>query len=313
MNVLFLDTVHPILSEMLTEKGFHCIHGEEFAVEKIETLLPTIDGLVIRSRFPVNHAFLEKCTQLKFIARSGAGMENIDIPYCEKHDIRLYNSPEGNCNAVGEHALALLLSLLNHLHLANAEVKNRIWDREKNRGVELDGKTIGIIGLGNNGSAFAKKLRGFDVRVLAYDKYKSDYSTDQIQESSIEEIQKQADIISFHVPQNKETISYFDQTFLSKMHKPFYLLNVSRGKVVESKIVVEGIKKGKILGAGLDVLDYENGSFENFIENENSNDFNYLLESHKTLMSPHVAGWTTESYYKLSAVLGDKILAEFST
>jgi D-3-phosphoglycerate dehydrogenase len=313
MNVLFLDSVHPILSEMLAAKGFNCIHAEEFSGVEIEKLLPSTDGLVIRSRFPVNQTFLEKCPKLKFIARSGAGMENIDIPFCDEINIRLFNSPEGNCNAVGEHALALLLSLMNHIHLGNAEVKNRIWDREKNRGVELDGKTVGIIGLGNNGSAFAKKLRGFEVTILAYDKYKTNFSTDQIKESTIEEIQNQADIISFHVPQNKETISYFNQRFLEQMKKPFFLLNVSRGKVVESQIVVEGIKNGKIIGAGLDVLDYENGSFENFIETEFSEDFNYLLSSKKTLLSPHVAGWTTESYFKLSSVLGDKILSEFST
>lgn len=313
MKVLFIDTVHPILSQMLTEKGFECLHFEDNSIAEIESILPTIEGIVIRSRFPVNESFVEKCPELKFIARSGAGMENIDIPACQSRNIKLYNSPEGNCNAVGEHALALLLSLFNNIHTANSEVKNRKWNREKNRGIELDGKTIGIIGFGNNGSAFAKKLRGFDVTILAYDKYKTNYGTDQVQETSIAEIQEKADVISFHVPQNKGTISYFDKKFLESMKKTFFLLNVSRGRVVESEIIAKGIKNKKILGAGLDVLDYESGSFENFIEKENSSTFNFLLESDEILMSPHVAGWTTESYRKLSSVLGDKILLDFST
>lgn len=312
MTVLFVDTVHPILSERLQEKGFTCLHGENWSHSQYEAVLPEINGLVIRSKFPVNLQFLEKCPKLQFIARSGAGMENIDLDYCKSHSIQLFNSPEGNRNAVAEHALGMLLSLFNHLHTAKDEIKRGIWDREKNRGVELDGKTIGIIGYGHNGSAFAKKLSGFDVRILVYDKYKHGFSNDRVEESTLAEIQNEADVISFHVPQNSETISYFNETFLENMKQSFYLLNVSRGKVVESKIVMEGLQKGKILGAGLDVLDYENASFENTLSPSIDPVLSYLLSNENVLITPHVAGWTAESYEKLSSVLADKILACFT-
>ena len=313
MRVLFVDTVHPILDEMLSEKGFDCVHVEGKSLDEFKHLLSDIEGIVIRSRFPVNQSFLDQSPQLKFIARSGAGMENIDINLCEEKGISLFNSPEGNRNAVGEHALGLLLSLLNKLHSGDKEVKSGVWNREGNRGLELDGRTIGIIGYGHNGQAFAKKLRGFDVKILAFDKYRSDYSDGQVTESSVAEIQDKADIISFHVPQNEETIDYFDADFLEKMKNPFFLLNISRGKVVKSEIVVNGLKNRKILGAGLDVLDYENATFENTMLEIASDDLKYLLNSTRTLLSPHVAGWTKESYYKLSQVLAEKILLEFST
>ncbi|MEJ6491074.1 MAG: NAD(P)-dependent oxidoreductase [Flavobacteriales bacterium] len=313
MRVLFLDTVHPILDEMLTQKGFDCIHVEEKTISEFQNELENSQGLVIRSRFPVNEEFLMKCPNLKFIARSGAGMENIDIEKCNKLGIELFNSPEGNRNSVGEHSLGLLLSLMNKLHSADKEVKSGIWDREGNRGLELDGRTVGLVGFGNNGQAFAKKLRGFDVNILAYDKYKSNFSDEFVTESTLEEIQQNGDVISFHVPQNLETIGYFNNEFLERMEKPFFLLNVSRGKVVKSEIVVKGLKKGVILGAGLDVLDYENGTFENTMLEIDSIDLKFLLNSPQTLLTPHVAGWTEESYKKLSKVLGDKILAKFST
>lgn len=313
MRVLFLDTVHPILDEMLTQKGFDCIHVEEKTISEFQNELENSQGLVIRSRFPVNEDFLMKCPNLKFIARSGAGMENIDIEKCNKLGIELFNSPEGNRNSVGEHSLGLLLSLMNKLHSADKEVKSGIWDREGNRGLELDGRTVGLVGFGNNGQAFAKKLRGFDVNILAYDKYKSNFSDEFVTESTLEEIQQNGDVISFHVPQNLETIGYFNNEFLERMEKPFFLLNVSRGKVVKSEIVVKGLKNGVILGAGLDVLDYENGTFENTMLEIDSIDLKFLLNSPQTLLTPHVAGWTEESYKKLSKVLGDKILAKFST
>ena len=313
MRVLFVDTVHPILDEMLSQKGFECLHVEDKSLDEFQNELEKSQGLVIRSRFPVNEEFLDKCPNLKFIARSGAGMENIDIDQCNKRNIQLFNSPEGNRNAVGEHALGLLLSLLNKLHSADKEVKSGIWDREGNRGLELDGRTVGLIGFGNNGQAFAKKLRGFDVNILAYDKYKSNFSDEFVTESTLEEIQQKSDVLSFHVPQNMETVDYFNNAFLEKMKKPFFLLNVSRGKVVKSEILVKGLKNKKIIGAGLDVLDYENGTFENTMLEIASSDLKYLLNSSQTVMTPHVAGWTEESYKKLSTVLGDKILANFST
>jgi D-3-phosphoglycerate dehydrogenase len=308
--VLFIDSVHPILEEKLTQAGFLCQRHFKSSFEELQNILPQAYGLVIRSRFTIDETFLAFCPNLAFIARSGSGLENIDVKLCEKLNIRLYNSPEGNRNAVAEHALGMLLGLMNKLNKAHQEVRNGVWDREGNRGEELDGKTIGIIGYGNNGAAFAKKLRGFDVRVLAYDKYKSGFGDYQVQECTLEALQEQADILSFHVPQNKETKHFFNSEFLGQMAKSFYLLNLSRGKVVSTAALVEGLKTGQIKGAGLDVLEYEQKSFESFFDQEMPADFQYLVSADNVCLTPHVGGWTTESYVKLSSVLADKILAD---
>jgi D-3-phosphoglycerate dehydrogenase len=308
--VLFIDSVHPILEEKLTQAGFLCQRHFKSTFEDLQNILPQAYGLVIRSRFTIDGTFLAFCPSLAFIARSGSGLENIDVKLCEKLNIRLYNSPEGNRNAVAEHALGMLLGLMNKLNKAHQEVRNGVWDREGNRGEELDGKTIGIIGYGNNGAAFAKKLRGFDVRVLAYDKYKSGFGDYQVQECTLEALQEQADILSFHVPQNKETKHFFNSEFLGQMAKSFYLLNLSRGKVVSTAALVEGLKTGQIKGAGLDVLEYEQKSFESFFDQEMPADFQYLVSADNVCLTPHVGGWTTESYVKLSSVLADKILAD---
>ena len=310
MTVLFLDEVHEILAKRLTDAGHTCIHAEEKSLEECLQLIKTADGVVIRSRFPMDETFLKNADQLKFIARSGAGMENIDVPYCEERGITLYNSPEGNRNAVAEHALGMLLSLMNKLNSADQEVRKGKWDREGNRGIELDGKTVGIIGYGNNGKAFAKKLRGFDVNVLVYDKYKQSFGSDFVKECTLEAILDQADVISFHIPQNKETLFFANEEFFSKIAKPIFLLNLSRGKIVETAALVKAIENGKVLGAGLDVLEYEKASFESFFEQELPLPFQYLLNSPKVILTPHVGGWTNESYFKLSNVLADKILMD---
>ncbi len=310
MTILFLDEVHEILANRLTEAGHSCIHAEEKSLEECLQLVQNVDGIVIRSRFPMNETFLEHATKLKFIARSGAGMENVDIPYCTERGITLYNSPEGNRNAVAEHALGMLLSLMNKLNSADQEVRIGKWDREGNRGIELDGKTVGIIGYGNNGKAFAKKLRGFDVNVLAYDKYKQSYGSDFVKECTLDAILDQADVISFHIPQNQETMFFANDAFFSKIVKPIFLLNLSRGKIVETEALVKAIENGKVLGAGLDVLEYEKTSFESFFEQELPLPFQYLLNSPKVILTPHVGGWTNESYFKLSNVLSDKILGD---
>ena len=310
MTVLFLDEVHEILAKRLTDAGHTCIHAEEKSLEECLQLIKTADGVVIRSRFPMDETFLKNADQLKFIARSGAGMENIDVPYCEERGITLYNSPEGNRNAVAEHALGMLLSLMNKLNSADQEVRKGKWDREGNRGIELDGKTVGIIGYGNNGKAFAKKLRGFDVNVLAYDKYKQSFGSDFVKECTLQAILDQADVISFHIPQNKETLFFANEEFFSKIAKPIFLLNLSRGKIVETEALVKAIENGKVLGAGLDVLEYEKASFESFFEQELPLPFQYLLNSPKVILTPHVGGWTNESYFKLSNVLADKILID---
>ncbi|MFM6965435.1 MAG: NAD(P)-dependent oxidoreductase [Sphingomonadales bacterium] len=308
--VIFIDSVHPILEQRLTQAGFICERHFKTTFEELTKILPNAYGLVLRSRFTIDAAFLAHCPQLKFIARSGSGLENIDRQTCEFKQIRLYNSPEGNRNAVAEHALGMLLSLLNKLNKADKEVRSGIWNREQNRGEELDGKTVGIIGYGNNGAAFAKKLRGFDVKVLAFDKYKSGFGDHFVQECTLEAIQQQADILSFHIPQNKETKYLFNQEFLQQMQKPFYLLNLSRGKIVDTEALIRGLQLGRIKGAGLDVLEYEQKSFEAFFDREMPPAFQALIQQENVVLTPHVGGWTTESYVKLSSVLADKILAD---
>lgn len=310
MKVLFLDEVHSILQKRLEKSNMKCIDVTKVDQQSIIDAYSDATGIVIRSRFKMNEAFLSHFPNLKFIARSGAGMENIDIPYCEKRNIELHNAPEGNRNAVGEHALGMLLSLFNRLHLADQEVRKGIWDREGNRGIELDGKTVGIIGFGNNGKAFAKKLRGFDIKILAYDKYISNFGTEFVQEATLEELFQNCDIVSFHIPQNEETIYFAGNVFFNSFEKEIFLINLSRGKIVQTSALVSAIKKGKVLGACLDVLEYEKSSFESFFDEKNklNTDFTYLLHSDKVIFSPHVGGWTIESYYKLSNVLADKIL-----
>jgi D-3-phosphoglycerate dehydrogenase len=238
-------------------------------------------------------------------------MENIDLDFCSKNSIQVFNAPEGNRDAVGEHAIAMLLMLFNKLSQGNTQVRSGVWDREGNRGVELGGKTVGVIGYGNNGQAFAKKLSGFDVNVLTYDKYRGDYSDTYAKESSLVEIFEKSDVISFHIPQNEETMFMADDAFFRKFSKDIYVINLARGKIVKTAALVEGLKSGKIKGACLDVLEYEKASFEDMFDGQLPNDFQYLLDSDQVILSPHVGGWTEESYYKLSKVLGDKILSVF--
>ena len=311
MKIIFLDTVHPILEERLIAANHQCIHLTDSDFESTKKLISVADGIVVRSRFPMDAKLLDFAPNLKFIARSGAGMENIDLEYCAKRNIQLFNAPEGNRNAVGEHALGMLLALMNNLVTADAEVRSGKWDREGNRGIELDGKTVGIIGFGNNGEAFAKKLRGFDVQILAYDKYKSNFGNEFVKESTLEELYANADVISFHIPQNEETLFWANDTFFESIQKPFFLLNLSRGKIVETKALLKAIENGKVLGAGLDVLEFEKASFENFFDGNMPEAFQQLLASKKVILSPHVGGWTNESYFKLSAVLADKIIQHF--
>lgn len=308
LHVIFLDTVHPILAESLEKTGnFKCIDAHSWDFETCKTQLQQADGIVIRSRFPMDETLLQYAPNLKFVARSGAGMENIDESYCEQRGIQLFNAPEGNRNAVGEHALGMLLCMLNKLHTANRDVKNGIWDREGNRGEELDGKTVGIIGYGNNGSAFAQKLRGFDVKVLAYDKYKTGYGDDFVMEATLEAVLRKSDVISFHIPQNEETIYFANQEFFDALGKSIYLLNLSRGKIVETKSLIRALAEGTVKQAALDVNEFEKKSFEQFFDGASNEELAYLLQSDRVMLSPHIGGWTNESYYKLSFVLFEKI------
>lgn len=309
MKIGFIDVVHPFLENSLKAKGQECVSLTHLSSESISLIIDEFDGLVIRSRIKLDANFLKKAKHLKFIARSGAGLENIDVAYCEKKGIVLFNAPEGNRNAVGEQALGMLLALFNNLVIANNEVKAKVWQREKNRGVELDGKTVGIIGFGNNGSAFAEKLSGFNVTVLAYDKYKNDFGSNRIQEVSLEQLMQESDVISLHVPQTAETIGFVDDLFIDEMRKPFYLLNLARGKIVNTSALVKGLENKKILGACLDVNEFEDSSFGKIFEDKQRIHpaFEYLLNSTQVIMTPHIGGWTHESYFKLSEVLFKKI------
>lgn len=311
MKIAFLDTVHPILQERLKAEGWECYDYSDVELDKLIYLINDFDGIVIRSRFRMEERFLKHANNLKFIARSGAGMENIDEQYCATRGIELFNAPEGNKSAVGEHALAMLLALFNNILKGNYEVKKGIWDREGNRGIEIEGKTIGIIGYGNNGSAFAKKLSGFDCEILAYDKYKSGFGTDFVKESTPKEIQEKADILSLHIPETDETRGLINTEYIHQFKKDFYLINLSRGKNVCTSDLVKALKSGKIKGACLDVLEYEKASFENMFEGEIPADLKFLTQAKNVILSPHVGGWTHESYFKLSDVLADKILNRF--
>jgi D-3-phosphoglycerate dehydrogenase len=267
-KIAFIDIVHPVLIEGLESMNWICDDLTKVSREEIILKLADYSGIVIRSRFPMDEAFLLHATNLEFIARSGAGMENIDISYCQGRNISLFNAPEGNRNAVAEHALGMILSLFNHLAKGDSEIREGIWDREGNRGIELDGKIVGIIGYGNNGSAFAKKLRGFDVRVLAYDKYKTGFGDEFVEEVTLSEIQEEANVVSLHVPQTPVTKGMINKRFISQMGNPFYLINLARGTIVNTADLMDGIDSEKVLGACLDVLEYEKSSFERMFEED---------------------------------------------
>ena len=309
MKILLLDENHPLISEQLLEKKF--VLEEDF-ISSYEQVLEKIDkyeGVIIRSRIPLDARLLEKGKNLKFIARVGAGMENIDVSKAQELGIKLINSPEGNRDAVAEHCLGMLLVLMNRLFISANEVKNNIWLREENRGEEIKGKTFGLIGYGNMGKALAKRLLGFGCEVIFYD-IKPNLSDGFAKQVSLEELQANADILSLHIPLNDKTHYIIDEKFISEMKKSFYFINTSRGKNVKTSALIEGIKSGKVKGACLDVLEYEKSSFEN-LELEND-DLQYLLNSEKVIVTPHIAGWTHQSKIKLAQTIVDKILAEFS-
>ena len=310
MKILHLDTNHHLLIDQLNDLGF--INHEDYASlkETIEFKIHEYDGIVLRSRFTIDKQFLDAATNLKFIGRVGAGLENIDCDYAEKKGITLIAAPEGNRNAVGEHALGLLLSLLNKLNKADAEVREGKWLREDNRGVELDGKTVGIIGYGNMGKAFAKKLRGFDVEVLCCD-IKENVGDENAKQVSLFELQQSADVLSLHTPQTPLTLNLINAEMIKQFKKSFWFINTARGKSVVTKDLVEALKTRKILGAGLDVLEYEKASFENLFSTDMPEAFKYLIHAKNVILTPHVAGWTVESKEKLAQTIVNKIKDKF--
>jgi D-3-phosphoglycerate dehydrogenase len=308
MKILLLDKNHPLITEQLLAKNF--ILEEDFtsSYDEVCNKIDDYDGIIIRSRIPLDKNFLEKAKNLKFIARVGAGMENIDIPVAEKLGIKLINSPEGNRDSVAEHVVGMLLILMNRLFIASNEVKNGIWLREENRGDELLGKTVGLIGYGNMGKATAKRLSGFGCKVIFHD-ILPNISDEFATQVSLQELKEKAEVLSLHIPLTDETHYLIDSEFISEMKNDFYFINTARGKNLETKSLVEAIKSGKVKGACLDVLEYEKSSFENLeINNE---DLKYLLDSEKVIVTPHIAGWTHQSKEKLAQVIVDKILFSF--
>lgn len=301
-NILIVDDIHPIFIERAEALGYTCDYRPTIKAAEALEIIGDYAGLVIRSKFNVDRKVIDAATNLKFVCRAGAGMDNIDEAYAEEKGIKLINAPEGNMDAVGEHAVGMLLALMNNFRNSDTGIRNGIWDREGNRGYELKGKTVGIIGYGFMGSSFAKKLAGFGVNVIAYDKYKTRFSDQYAREVSMEEIVKHSDILSLHIPLTAETDGLVNEEYLFHFKKPIFFINTSRGKTAKVRAVLDAIKQGKILGAGLDVLEVE--KFPALAEQEW---FDELKQSGKVLLTPHIAGWTFDSYRKISEVMAEKL------
>lgn len=301
-NILIVDDIHPVFMDRAQALGYSCDYRPTIKADEALQIIGRYEGLVIRSKFKMNKQYLDAAVNLRFICRAGAGMDNIDEAYATEKGIKLINAPEGNMDALGEHAVGMLLALMNNFGIADAQIRAGSWLREANRGYELKGKTVGIIGYGFMGRSFAKKLSGFEVNVIAYDKYKTGFSDQYAREVSMEEIVKHSDVLSLHVPLTPETRGLVNEEYLFHFRKPLFLLNTSRGKVVQTRAVLNAIKSGKILSAGLDVL--ENEKFPTLAEQEW---FNELRQSGKVILTPHVGGWTFESYRKISEVMAEKL------
>ena len=311
LHVLHVDENHPILIEELQKFGFNNVVDYSTPLEILLPQLYKYSGIVIRSRFPIDQQVIDAASNLKFIARLGAGLENIDWNYAQKKKIQLFSAPEGNRNAVAEHALGMLLGLMNKLRLGHISIQNGQWLREEHRGWELEGKTVGIIGYGNTGRQFAKKLVGMEVKTLCYD-IREGLGDQYATQVNMDTLLLKAEVISLHLPQDESTAGLINKRFISSVSNPFWLLNTSRGKIVDTEALVEGLKREKVLGAGLDVLEYESRSFSNTFEKNNyPSALRHLLNAENVLLSPHVGGWTHESYLKLATTIIDKIKTNF--
>ncbi len=307
VHILHIDSNHPLLWDQLEQAGF--VNHEDFtsSKEEIEAKIQDYQGIVIRSRFKIDQTFLDKATNLQFIARVGAGLESIDCDYAESKNIALIATPEGNRNAVAEHSLGMILSLFNNLNQADAEIRAGHWNRESNRGQELDGKTVGIIGYGNMGKAFAKKLGGFEVEVLCYD-IQENVGDENAKQVSFAELQKKVDVLSLHLPWTPETDKMVNTEFIYGFAKSIWIINTSRGKNIVTADLVAALQSRKVLGAGLDVLEYEKLSFETLFQEATTPEaFQYLLNAKNVILTPHIAGWTIESHERLAQVIVDKI------
>jgi D-3-phosphoglycerate dehydrogenase len=307
MKVLFIDTAHDILQTRLEEMGYQCDYFPDYDYSDYLECIGDYCGLIVRSKIKLDKTILQKAVKLHFIGRVGAGMENIDLDFARSQNIACLNSPEGNRDAVAEHALGMILALRNHLIRVNTQVRQGVWLRAENRGFEMKGKTLAIIGYGNMGKAFAQRLSGFEMNVIAYDKYLSNFSDQYAREVTLEDVYQTADIISFHVPLTEETRYMFHKGWIQQMKKPFYLINTARGPVVKTDDLLQALEAGQVLGAALDVLEFEGTSFEQLKETHLPEAYRQLLKSDKVLLSPHIAGWTVESHIKLSSFIADKI------
>lgn len=311
MKILHLDTNHELLIQQLEQAGFENHEDYTSTKEEIEQKIHQYEGIVLRSRFAIDKEFIDAASNLKFIARVGAGLENIDCEYAERKGIKLIAAPEGNRTAVAEHALGMLINLMNKLKYVDIEVRNGIWKREENRGFEIEGKTVGIIGYGVMGKAFAKRLQGFDCNVICYD-IKANVGDEFAKQVSLDVLTAQTDILSLHTPQTPETYHLINADLIKQFSKPFWFINTARGKSVNTSDLVNALRTGKILGAGLDVLEYEKSSFENmFSDNDLPEAFQYLIQAENVLLSPHIAGWTIESKEKLAKTIVEKIIKTF--
>jgi D-3-phosphoglycerate dehydrogenase len=303
-KVIVTDFLHPYLADWLVDKGFQVDIQETITNDELFSIIENYEGLVLSTKIKVTPTLIDKAKNLEFIARAGSGMENIDVAYAKSKGIHVVNSPEGNANAVAEHAVGMTLALLNNIVKSDAEIRNGVWQREPNRGEEIKGKTIGIIGYGHTGSRFAAKWGTFGVTILAHDKYKSGFGTTTVVEASVEDIWEKAEIISFHLPLNAETQFYCNAAFINNMKRPFWLINTSRGKIVNTANLIEGLDQGKILGAALDV--FENEKFYQ-LEGTDLAQMQNLTKRHNIILTPHVAGWTHTSHLYLSKILAEKL------
>ena len=314
MRILVTDSTHPILHNLLRQAGHEVTVDTTLNYDTLLSVIPQYDALVVRSKIIIDRPFLDRARHLRCIGRVGAGMETIDVDYAESLGIRCLNSPEGNRDAVGEHALGLLLALFNNIFRADAEVRQGLWQREANRGLELKGRTVGIIGFGNMGSAFAQRLQGFECNIIAYDKYKpAGYAPAYVQEVSLHELQQRAQVLSLHVPLTPETRHMVDYPFIQRFRHPFHLINTSRGAVVDTPGLVRALDEGLILGTALDVIEYEDMTRDGLDLDHLPDAFHYLLHSPRAVLTPHVAGWTVESKEKLASVLAQKIIETLET